>query len=50
MANNRYLDMNLIQKQNIQQILLSKEPGTRGFTTPTIQKLLNSSLKFDKNE
>ena len=50
MDKNRYFDINLKQKLNIQQILQRKRPGTKIFTTPTVQKLQKFSFKFDKKE
>ena len=48
MANKRYLHINPKKKKDIyvQQILLGKEQGTQGTTTPTIQKL-QKFLKLD---
>ena len=39
MDNTRYFDINSKQKQNMIQILQSKRPGMKRFTTPTVQKL-----------
>ena len=50
MDNNRYFDISSKQKYNILQILKSKRPGTKKFTTPTVQKLQEYSFKFEKSK